>query len=73
MGEAAADRFAQLPPGSAPTGTGTGTEVAVLPMAQPKLSFDRTHLGVEGANYFAAMVTRELAAAVPELRPLLVR
>jgi hypothetical protein len=42
-------------------------------MAQPKLSFDRTHLGIDGANYFAAMVTRELAAAVPEMRPLLVR
>jgi lysophospholipase L1-like esterase len=76
MGEAAADRFAQLPPGSAPIGpapAGTTTEVEVQPMAQPKLSFDRTHLGVEGANYFATMVTRELAVAVPEMRPLLVR
>lgn len=77
MGEAAADRFAQLPPGSAPIGPQAGaakaTEVEVQPMAQPKLSFDRTHLGVEGANYFAAMITRELAAAVPEMRPLLVR
>ena len=75
MGEAAADRFAQLPPGSAPIGPApaTATEVEVQPMAQPRLSFDRTHLGVEGANYFAAMVTRELAAAVPEMRPLLVR
>jgi hypothetical protein len=75
MGEAAADRFAQLPPGSAPIGPApaTATEVEVQPMAQPRLSFDRTHLGVEGANYFAAMVTRELATAVPEMRPLLVR
>jgi lysophospholipase L1-like esterase len=77
MGEAAADRFAQLPPGSVPIGPAAGatatTEVEVQPMAQPHLSFDRTHLGVEGANYFAAMVTRELAAAVPEMRPLLVR
>lgn len=73
MGEAAADRFAQLPPGSAPIGPGTTTEVEVLPMAQPKLSFDRTHLGVAGADYFATMVTRELAGAVPEMRPLLVR
>ncbi|ATY32467.1 rhamnogalacturonan acetylesterase [Sphingomonas psychrotolerans] len=77
MGEAAADCFAQLPPGSAPTGPAAGapaaTEMVVQPMAQPRLSFDRTHLGVEGANYFAAMVTRELAAAVPEMRPLLVR
>ena len=75
MGEAAADRFAQLPPGSAPVAPvpATVTEVEVQPMAQPKLSFDRTHLGIEGANYFAAMVTRELAAAVPGMRPLLVR
>ncbi|KRC81349.1 rhamnogalacturonan acetylesterase [Sphingomonas sp. Root241] len=73
MGEAAADRFAQLPPGSAPIGPTATTEIEVRPMAQPKLSFDRTHLGIEGANYFAAMVTRELAAAVPEMRPLLVR
>jgi lysophospholipase L1-like esterase len=75
MGEAAADRFAQLPPGSAPVAPvpATATEVEVQPMAQPKLSFDRTHLGIEGANYFAAMVTRELAAVVPGMRPLLVR
>ncbi|AQR75233.1 rhamnogalacturonan acetylesterase [Sphingomonas sp. LM7] len=75
MGEAAADRFAQLPPGSAPIGPApaSATEVEVKPMATPKLSFDRTHLGVEGANYFAAMVTRELAEAIPEMRPLLVR
>jgi lysophospholipase L1-like esterase len=74
MGEDAANRFAQLPPGSAPTGqtVPAATEVDVKPMAQPHLSFDRTHLGVEGANYFAAMVTRELGEAVPEMRPLLV-
>ncbi len=76
MGETAADGFAQLPPGSQPTGPSAAaplaTEVQVKPMAQPRLSFDRTHLGTEGANYFAAMVTRELAEAVPEMRPLLV-
>jgi lysophospholipase L1-like esterase len=73
MGEEAADGLAQLPPGAPPTGAAGGTEIEELPMAKPKLSFDRTHLGVKGANYFAAMVTRELAAAVPEMRPLLVR
>ncbi|TGX40861.1 rhamnogalacturonan acetylesterase [Sphingomonas naasensis] len=72
MGEAAADRFAQLPPGSAPVVPTASTETEVQPMAQPRLSFDRTHLGVEGANYFATMVTRELAAAVPAMRPLLI-
>jgi len=73
MGEAAADRFAQLPPSSQPVTPVASTETEVQPMARPRLSFDRTHLGTEGANFFAAMVTRELAAAVPEMRPLLVR
>ena len=41
---------------------------AAEPMGQPKLAFDYTHLGRAGADYFAAMVTRELAAAVPDLR-----
>ncbi|GGB98495.1 lysophospholipase [Novosphingobium endophyticum] len=75
MGEADADRFAQLPPGSAPVGpqpNSRATEVQEQPMAQPKLSFDRTHLGREGADYFASMVTDELARAVPDMRPLLV-
>lgn len=74
MGEGAANRFAQLPLGSEPTGTTppTTTEIQELPMARAKLSFDRTHLGTEGANYFADMVTRELAQAVPAMRPLLI-
>jgi lysophospholipase L1-like esterase len=76
MGGAAADRFAQLPPGSSPVGqpvaTPASTEINELPMAVPRLSFDYTHLGREGADYFAAMVTLELAAAVPEMRPLLI-
>ena len=33
--------------------------------------FDYTHLGPKGADYFGRMVARELAAAVPELRPYL--
>jgi lysophospholipase L1-like esterase len=76
MGSAAADRFAEIPPGApqavAPTASARSTEVMVKPMAQPKLSFDHTHLGVEGADYFATMVTRELSVAIPEMRPLLV-
>lgn len=77
MGSAAADRFAEVAPdapqpAAAPKAPQVSTEVMVLPMAQPRLAFDHTHLGVEGANYFAAMVTRELSAAVPEMRPLLV-
>ena len=76
MGSAAADRFAEVPPdapqAAAPTASPGSTEVMAKPMAQPKLSFDHTHLGIEGADYFATMVTRELSVAVPEMRPLLV-
>jgi hypothetical protein len=32
---------------------------------------DGNHLGIEGANYFAAMTTREPAEAMPKMRPLL--
>lgn len=72
MGQAAADRLAQVPPGTAPAPEAPrATETVVQPMAQPHPAFDRTHVGEMGANYFSAMVTRELAAAVPEMRPLL--
>ena len=37
-----------------------------------KLAFDYTHLGREGADFFATMITRELAAAVPSLRKYLI-
>lgn len=76
MGEAQADLFAQLPPGTAPQGpqpNSRATEVQEVPLAQPKLSFDRTHLGRAGADYFSSMVTEELARAVPNMRPLLVQ
>ena len=74
MGEDAADRFAQLPKGAEPTGQDAPrvTEVQDQPMARARLSFDRTHLGREGADYFATMVTAELAKAVPEMRHLLI-
>ncbi|PVM90788.1 lysophospholipase [Caulobacter endophyticus] len=45
---------------------------AVEPMGQAKLSFDYTHLGRDGADYFAKIVTDELAVAVPSLRRYLV-
>lgn len=75
LGSDYADRFAQVPRGTAAAtiapAAPTATEVAVQPMASPKLSFDYTHLGTEGANVFASMVTRELSQAVPDMRPLL--
>jgi lysophospholipase L1-like esterase len=41
-------------------------------MARPARSFDYTHLGRTGADHFSAMVTRELASRIPEMRPLLI-
>ncbi|WP_343611518.1 hypothetical protein [Novosphingobium sp.] len=75
MGQTEADTLAELPRGSTPTDQTPAraqTEVNVLPTAQPRQSFDSTHLGRKGADLFAAMVARELAANVPEMRPLLV-
>ncbi|WP_368564351.1 rhamnogalacturonan acetylesterase [Pseudoxanthomonas sp. UTMC 1351] len=46
--------------------------VATEPMGQAKLAFDYTHLGQEGANFFAAIVADELARAVPQLRKQLI-
>ncbi|ODP39628.1 lysophospholipase [Sphingomonas turrisvirgatae] len=73
MGEAAAERFAPLAKDAAPFTSGgpQATEVDDRPGGSVRLSFDRTHLGLLGANYFADMMARELAVAVPEMRPLL--
>ena len=61
-------------PASAPAAGAPGgaASTAFDPMADPKLAFDYTHLGREGADFFAAMVTRELLAAVPALRRYLI-
>lgn len=42
-------------------------------MGDAKLSFDYTHLGPEGAEFFSAMVTAELAVRVPKMRRMLVQ
>lgn len=41
---------------------------AVEPVGQARTSFDYTHLGRAGADFFAALVTRDLMIAVPALR-----
>jgi lysophospholipase L1-like esterase len=46
---------------------------SVEPQGDPKLSFDYTHLGKEGAEFFAVQVTTELARVVPELRRGLIK
>jgi lysophospholipase L1-like esterase len=75
MGETASNAFAQMPEGSVAVGppppNAQATEIAVLPTASPKLSFDRTHLGRFGADFFANMVAAELIKVVPEMRPSL--
>jgi len=75
MGEDAADRFAQAPKPAtpAPSQPLAATEVVEKAGARPKLSFDRTHLGREGADYFAKMMADTLVKAVPDMRPLLLR
>ena len=45
---------------------------AVEPMGQAKLSFDYTHLGETGADYFSTIVTADLAKALPAVRRFLI-
>jgi lysophospholipase L1-like esterase len=60
-------------PGAVATPTPTAqNNAAVEPMGQAKLSFDYTHLGETGADYFATIVTADLAKAVPALRRFLI-
>lgn len=88
MGPLAANEFAQLAPSSAVSAAAkTGTTMAATPPAavtpttsqivtpafgQINRAFDYTHLGGKGADFFAKMVTDELAVQVPLMRPLLV-
>ncbi|MES2338173.1 MAG: rhamnogalacturonan acetylesterase [Pseudomonadota bacterium] len=86
MGPLAANRFAQSPPpAEVQTAAASGTsmpapktEVMVQPAAtgprwgDPKLSFDYTHLGREGADYFSKQMVDALGAQVPAMRPLLI-
>jgi lysophospholipase L1-like esterase len=64
MGQDAADTLAAAP---RPPGYGLPADPnRVEPAGAAKTAFDRTHLGSKGADYFARMVERELAAARPE-------
>ncbi|MGR4865098.1 rhamnogalacturonan acetylesterase [Caulobacter sp. LARHSG274] len=62
------------PGGASPTSGQAAIQnnAAVEPMGQAKLSFDYTHLGEAGADYFSALVTADLAKAVPALRRFLI-
>jgi len=64
--------------GAAPVAAAGATQrtaqenAAAETMGTPKLAFDYTHLGREGADFFAAIVADELARQVPALRHNLV-
>lgn len=53
---------------AAPAPSTLQSNADVEPLGQARVSFDYTHLGVTGADFFARMVTKELALAVPALR-----
>lgn len=57
---------------TAPAASTGQNNAAVEPLGQARLSFDYTHLGEEGADFFATMVTGGLLRAVPALRRNLV-
>ena len=45
---------------------------AVEPLGQARVAFDYTHVGREGADFFAALVTRDLIGRAPSMRRLLI-
>lgn len=51
-----------------PSGSAVQNNAAVEPLGTPKIAFDYTHIGREGADVFAAIVADELAQQVPALR-----
>jgi lysophospholipase L1-like esterase len=64
MGQDEADTLAVVP---RPPGYGDPVDLSKVERAgAAKTAFDRTHLGTKGADFFARMVERELAAARPE-------
>ncbi|MFZ6798369.1 rhamnogalacturonan acetylesterase [Undibacterium sp. Di24W] len=69
MGEAEADTLAVTPPPKLESKPeSSSTDIAKLePQGAAKSAFDRTHVGVKGAAYFANMVERELKQLVPVL------
>jgi len=68
LGQQEADTLAMAPP-PASTATTSADPNKIEPAGAAKSAFDRTHLGAKGADLFARMVERELAAALPATRP----
>jgi lysophospholipase L1-like esterase len=55
-------------PATQPSGAAAQNNATVEPLGTPKIAFDYTHVGREGADVFAAIVANELAQQVPALR-----
>lgn len=66
MGRDAADRYAQAPKGAPPSPAPPVS--ADGPQHRFDLRYDSVHLDAEGSETFAAMVARDLARTVPDLR-----
>ncbi|MBC3831528.1 rhamnogalacturonan acetylesterase [Undibacterium amnicola] len=60
MGEAEADTLAVAPPPPKVEATASSDPNKLEPQGAAKSAFDRTHVGVKGAAYFANMVERQL-------------
>ncbi len=75
MGSPEANTLAQAsPPAEVVAASLTGTTIEAPKPAQPdpdRPSFDYTHLGVKGADFFSAMVAEGIGAAVPDLAKFL--
>ena len=76
MGPTDANKLAQMPPSAeVAAAAASGTTIpaqTVAPVGKVNRAFDYTHLGRDGADYFATMVADELAAKVPLLSQYLV-
>jgi lysophospholipase L1-like esterase len=62
------DAHTGVTPKTATVLTDEQVDAQAEPLGDPKLAFDYTHLGREGSDYFAKIVTAELARAAPALR-----
>jgi lysophospholipase L1-like esterase len=75
MGPGAANELAEVPPSpevAAAAARGDSAFTSSAETAPQRKSFDFTHLGRKGADYFSSMVTEELVQKVPEMRTLLI-
>ena len=72
MGPAEANTLAMAPPPQAVIDAALKGNTITVP-ANPPTTFDYTHLGDKGSEYFGRMVAEEVLKAIPELRPYIKR